>query len=150
MSLTKKGGVTVAIKRCKGCVFWQLYAGQTKNPVMRHITGEVLPKTKQHACQLVLRTIERDGEQVQVPVRYMQDVTTSDKIGPRFGERIGPNGSCNWHTAKHPPFVRPPRVQTHVGAEHTFEEGGLVPAIHNAMVQEKSAELATVTVTALV
>lgn len=142
--------VTVAIKRCKGCVFWQQYAGMTKNPVMRQIAGEVMPKTKQHACQLVLRTVERDGEQVQVPVRFQIDVVKTDVVGPRFGERLGPNGSCNWHTAKRPPFVRPPRVQTHVGADQTFQEGVLVPAIHHAMMQEKSAELAIITVTGLV
>lgn len=116
--------VTITSKRCKGCIFWQKYAGTEPNAVMRKIKGDVMPASKSRACLLVLRLMkDADGEVVHVPVRHTQNVVNGDVPGPRFGERIGPNGTCDHHTAKHSPVVLPPRVQTHVAKEHVFQVG---------------------------
>lgn len=137
--------VTVAVKRCKGCLFWQTYGGNTSNAAMRKLTGDHVPENKSHACLLILRDVVHDGKDVQVPIVNPFDVRKSDKPGPRFGERIGPNGTCQHQTPKRSPFRKLPPAPPHI-IEHIVEPIGYIPAVHDAMKPVQSAELSTIKV----
>lgn len=113
--------VTLAIKRCRGCVFWDRFNGNIANNVMRKIHGVAVPARKTRACQLVLRPKhEEDGSITMTPVYPHRAAVSTDILGPRFGRRCGPKDVCEHHTPKEPPYVRPgPTI--HVGATHLFE-----------------------------
>lgn len=114
--------VTVAIKRCKGCIFWDHFNGQIDNAVMRKLYdpdgghGQP-PRRARHACQLVLRAAKNadgsfqeddKGGPVKVPLRSaLREATKADWLGPHFGQRTAPNFVCEYHTPKHPPYVKP-------------------------------------------
>jgi hypothetical protein len=111
------GKVTVAIKRCKGCVFWDFYNGKTANDVMRKLYEAAPPGRKRRACQLVLRaeqnadgTFSEDeaGNPVKVPLKNaLRWATKADTTGEYFGVRTSPNFVCQYHTPRHPPYVKP-------------------------------------------
>lgn len=105
--------ITVAIKRCKGCIFWQRYHGEIANPVMRRLHGDVAPGRKQHAC--VLRLREPDSEKPQ------PSFNPKDAPGPNYGKRTGPNAVCDFHTEGRQPYRKPGPIETPL-ADQPFDE----------------------------
>jgi hypothetical protein len=144
---------TIVSNRCKGCVFWQHYVGGIENPIMRKLHGQMhAPARKPHACQLFLRDtdqVDDDGETIKVSVFPVSQLRDTDEPGPRFGHRIGPNGTCKYHRAKHGPY-RKPKPTVHVGVEHVFDHTFAdvpIPArIADIKPHEKSLEMVPVSV----
>lgn len=114
------GKVTIAIRRCKGCVFWDHYNGNIENAVMRKLYSDNqgnAPGRRRHACQLVLRAAtnedgsfktDDDGNPVKVPLlQPLLRATKADEPGDHFGIRTSPHFVCKHHTPKRPPYRKP-------------------------------------------
>lgn len=81
--------------RCKNCRLWLPYKGN--EPTM--------PANSSKACMLRLheKTLD-DGEVVHQPSLHPDDIT-----GPRYGERTGPNDTCQHFVQKQLPITNPRR-----------------------------------------
>lgn len=136
---------TTAIRRCKGCIFWQPYNSEVANPAMRKMMNLQAPASKRHACTLRLRTkdeLDDDGKPVQVASTDPRD----DK-GPRYGERVGPHGICDHHTPNHPPRRVVKTVHTDMAVREVVVDGP-IPALTGSIMAEGTTELATVQIVA--
>lgn len=151
---TKSAGVTIAIKRCKGCVFWDVWMGSIENKVMRKLydpEGGQIPGRRRHACQLILRAVKNedgtfkktdDDDAVLVPVPGgLRNIAAQDTEGPNFGRRTRPDFSCQYHTSKNPPYVKPDSNLG--GAEHVVDPKFLKP-LEPLMPPLPEGELTTV------
>lgn len=152
---TKSAGVTIAIKRCKGCVFWDVWIGQTENKVMRKLhdpEGGQIPGRRRHACQLVLRALknedgsfkEENGKPVKVPLPGgLSNIRESDETGPNFGKRTSPNFSCQHHTRKHATYVKP---DPHLGSSAHVVDPKFLKQLEPLMPPLPEGELVPVTI----
>lgn len=132
---------TVAIKRCKGCIFWQLYRGEVTNEAMVKMMNIQAPRRSRHACTLRLREVkDADGEKVFKP-----SLDPRDKKASTYGERTTPNTFCDHHTAKHGPYVTPPPETVEL-AQQPVATDIEAPAMGGFEERPGTQELATVVV----
>lgn len=115
-----------AIKRCKGCIFWNVYNGEIANPAMRKMMNLQPPGNGRHACTLRLhatKEVDDAGDPI-VKVSF----NPKDEPGPRYGQRTNPNASCKHQTAKHAPYRTPPPVAAEL-VEQVYDATAPLPAL---------------------